>query len=88
MRRIKLVLAAAALMVAMLMAFSAPAMADKGDHNGKNNTGAHNNFEPFDHNNFDDFGDGRFFANGGPTSGVDIKGVDIKWIMFFTDLFS
>jgi hypothetical protein len=42
MRRTKLVLAALALMVAMLVAFSAPAMADKGDHHGKkNNNGDH-----------------------------------------------
>jgi Spy/CpxP family protein refolding chaperone len=59
MRRTKLVLAAAALLVAMLMAFSAPAMTDKGDHNGKNNNGGHTPSE-----------------------------VDIKWILFFTDLFS
>ena len=53
MRRTKLVLAALALMVAMLVAFSAPAMADKGDHHGKNNNGDHKVFNRFDHKDFD-----------------------------------
>lgn len=64
MRRTKLVLAALALMVAMLVAFSAPAMADKGDHHGKNNNGDHKVFNRFDHKDFDfDFDDRHFFVN-------------------------
>jgi hypothetical protein len=43
MRRTKLVLAAAALMVAMLVAFAAPAMADNGRHNDRNDNNNHQN---------------------------------------------
>ena len=43
MRRITLVLAAATLMVAMLVAFSAPAMAKNNDHNHKQHNKQHSN---------------------------------------------
>jgi len=65
MRRTKLVLAAAAVMVTMLVAFSAPAMADNGNgnnhHNGWdnwnnwNNWDNHNDFNRFNNNDFNRF---------------------------------
>jgi hypothetical protein len=54
MRRTTLVLAAAALMVAILVAFAAPAMADNGRNNDRHND---NNFNVFRHNNNNDFCD-------------------------------
>jgi hypothetical protein len=68
MRRTKLVLAAAALMVAMLVAFSAPAMADNGDHKDFDRFN-HKDFNRFNHKDFDfdrkdfDFDDRHFFVN-------------------------
>ena len=78
MRRTKLVLAALALMVAMLVALSAPAMADdrnnnNGDHHGKNHHGKNHHDFDFDRKHFDkdfdccdfdfDFDDRHFFVN-------------------------
>jgi hypothetical protein len=75
MGRARLVLAAAAVMVAMLVAFSAPVLADDGrNHNGNNNhTGWNNwdnNWNNWDnnwnnHNRFDPFDNDRSFSNHG-----------------------
>ena len=63
MRRTRLVLAAAVVLVAMLMALSAPAIADDGrNHNGNNNHSGWNNWD--NHNRFDRFDNERsFFTN-------------------------
>ena len=50
MRRTKSVLALVAVMAAMLLVFATPALADKGDHTGKNNNGDHRDNNNGDHN--------------------------------------
>jgi hypothetical protein len=77
MRRTKLVLAAAAVMVALLVAFAAPAMAKGGNNHNGNDTKLdkqdvkldnrilndnNNNFRFDDNNNFRSFDDGIFFS--------------------------
>jgi hypothetical protein len=73
MGRTRLVLAAAAVMVAMLVAFSAPVLADDGrNHNGNNNNTGWNNWDNNwnnrdnnwnNHNRFDPFDNNRSFSN-------------------------